>query len=180
MTAWANLYPIPPCLFNYMNICAEKMRSAIIPKTTPLASIIPTIMRFSLGRLLIFIRIRSPTPAPENSPAIMVPTVIIPFVQRVVRPTETAQFGINPTIAAIKWLTKGMLNKAEPRFSSPTKKIRVLIATVVIKIKSEIVAVWWSAEDHMPLSQWQLSSSQITSILIFSCSLFVRNNVFSF
>lgn len=56
--------------------------------------------------LLFLTRTKRPSPAPAQSPETQEAKVITPFKYKTVTPTETAQFGIIPKIAAITGCTK--------------------------------------------------------------------------
>ena len=50
---------------------------------------------------LFFNKTNKPKPAFDNNPLITVPNEIVPFINIIVNPIDTAQFGIKPTKAAI-------------------------------------------------------------------------------
>ena len=57
--------------------------------------------------LLFFNKTRSPIPAPDISPDIIAPKVIVPLINIMTSPTDIAQLGISPRTAVIK----GVINK---------------------------------------------------------------------
>ena len=96
-----------------------------------------------------------PTPAPENSPAIISPDVIMPDAARLVSATEAAQFGIRPKIAAKRWDSTGRLGRAAKSASSPMKYRAELISRVMKSRNPAVLKVWKIADGKMPLPQWE-------------------------
>ena len=131
----------------------KPIRSAIRPKIIPDAMRIARMTKFSFLCLLTLKSTISPTPAAEKRPDIIAPTEIIPERPSFVSATDAAHPGIRPISDAVMWLTNGTALITLPSVSEPMKNTRVLIKSVTIKIKSEMVRVWWIAEWRIPRSQ---------------------------
>ena len=86
-------------------------------------------------------KIRYPNPQPAESPAIAEPKESVPFIKSCVIKTEPAQPGIRPK-RAVKRGCKILPDKSkEESFSSPTKFIEKLIASIAINTKTVIFMV---------------------------------------
>ena len=70
--------------------------SMIIPEMVPIVYNRATIPMFSFSLLFVLNKTASPTPAPVNSPAIMLPSEITFSKYIFVIITDAAQFGIKP------------------------------------------------------------------------------------
>ena len=105
------------------------IRSARMPKVTPMPRSKDMISAFSLACLFILKRTRIPTPAPAKSPDIIAPADTTPDIASLVKATEDAQLGTSPTIAQITWLITGIERTDDESASSPIKKIAEFIST---------------------------------------------------
>ena len=119
----------------------KPIRSAIRPKTNPIATSSKSIIRFSLRRLLSLVRMRIPTPALEKSPESIAPVLIIPCRPSEVSATEVAHPGISPIKAAIRLARTGTVPSASPIVSVPIKKISAFMISVITKTNAEMVSV---------------------------------------
>ena len=72
------------------------IKSINIPDITPMPYTNKTIPTFSFNLSFVLNNTASPTPAPVNNPAIMLPNDITFSRYRFVIITDAAQFGINP------------------------------------------------------------------------------------
>ena len=93
----------------------------MIPETTPIPYKRTVILMFSLIPLFVLNNTASPTPAPTNKPAIIVPTEMIFSKYICVIITDEAQFGIRPINPEMIGPNIGLSSINEAIVSSPIK-----------------------------------------------------------
>ena len=106
---------------SFINYIVIPINSNIIPDMTPIAYSRTVILIFSLTPLFVLNNTASPTPAPTNSPAIIVPTDIIFSKYICVIITDEAQFGIKPIKPDIIGPNIGLSSIKLAMVSSPIK-----------------------------------------------------------
>ena len=126
----------------------------IIPDIVPIKYNNPTIFTFSFQFLFVLNNIASPTPAPVNNPAIILPTEITFSKYKFVKITDAAQFGIRPIKAAIAGPIIDLFKIQLAIVSSPTKCTIVLIKNEIIIINKNMLRVCFIDDFKIPFS-WQ-------------------------
>ena len=118
------------------------IKSIIIPEITPIAYNITNIPIFSFILLFVLNNTASPTPAPVNSPDIILPSEITFSKYIFVIITDAAQFGISPISDDINGPITGLFNIQLAIVSSPTKCTTIFIINVINIINSNMLNVW--------------------------------------